>query len=374
MQTMQGTRTMMKVLQIPTGGLMSDGICNCIFAYLSNMDQSGVQFDIIATNVPDEKVVASALKCNLSIKRMPSRKRKTAAYFVELYKLIKNEKYDIVHVHGSSGIMALDLLAAKMAGCSVRIAPSHNTLCENKKADKVLRPIFNQLYTVAFACGDEAGKWLFGQRSFIILPNGRNLEKLAYSPEKRHKIRQEWGVDDGTMVFGHVGKLKKQKNHHFLIEVFREIKKINADAKLVLVGTGELVGVVKKQIADYGLQQDVILTGQADNIPELLSAMDVMLLPSLYEGLPLVVIEWQAAGLPCIISDVITDECVVEPNVIKLNLKDEPVKWAKEALQIPHLDREQRKEIVKQDLKSKGFDIKADAELLKKLYLKYTGQ
>lgn len=338
------------------------------------MNQSGIQFDIIATNAPDEKVVASALKCNLSIKRMPSRKRKTAAYFVELYKLIKNEKYDIVHVHGSSGIMALDLLAAKIAGCRVRIAHSHNTLCENQKADKVLRPIFNHLYTVAFACGDEAGKWLFGQRPFIILPNGRNLEKLAYSPERRYRIRQGWGVDDKTMIFGHVGRFNKQKNHHFLIEVFREIKKINVDAKLVLVGTGELVGVVKEQIADYGLQQDVILTGEADNIPELLSAMDVMLLPSLYEGLPLVVIEWQAAGLPCVISDVITDECVVEPDVIKLSLKDEPAAWAKAALQVNHLDRANRTEIVKQDLKNNGFDIKADAELLKNLYLKYTGQ
>lgn len=353
---------------------MSDGICNCIFAYLSGMDQSGIQCDIIATNVPDEKVVASALKCNLSIKKMPPRKRKTAAYFVQLYKLIKTEKYDVVHVHGSSGIMALDLLAAKMAGCRVRIAHSHNTLCENQKADKVLRPIFNHLYTNAFACGDEAGRWLFGQQPFIVLPNGRNLEELAYSPIIRNRIRQGWGIDDKTMVYGHVGRFNKQKNHNFLIDVFREIKKVDVDAKLALVGTGELVGAVKEQIVNYGLQQDVILTGQVENVPELLSAMDVMLLPSLYEGLPLVIIEWQAAGLPCVISDVITDECVVEPDIIKLSLKDGPEKWAKAALQIPRPDRVKRAEIVKQDLKSKGFDIKTDAEMLKELYLKFTGK
>ena len=128
-----------------------------------------------------------------------------------LRRYIAKEKIDIVHVHGSSAIMSVELLAAKLAGCKVRIAHSHNTTCENKKVDQMLRPLFNKLYTERFACGQEAGKWMFGTQSFMVIPNGRSLQKYEYNSEKRVQYRNKLNVPANAFIIGHVGRFNDQK-------------------------------------------------------------------------------------------------------------------------------------------------------------------
>jgi len=356
----------MKILQIPTGGLFSDGILSCIVEYMTAMDKSGMDIRVLATNDPDESIVQRVENSGCKVVSIPYRKKNIVKYFFELCRYIAKEKIDIVDVHGSSAIMSVELLAAKLAGCKVRIAHSHNTTCENKKADQILRPLFNKLYTESFACGQEAGKWMFGPKNFTVIPNGRSLQKYEYNSEKRVQYRNKLNVPEDAFVIGHVGRFNAQKNHEFLIRIFAEFHKKASNAYLVLIGTGDTVDKTKRQVLELGLESQVIFTGAINN----LSAFDVMLLPSLYEGLPLVVIEWQISGLPCIISDTITKECAITSLVKFESIKASPAVWAGDIEAVTIDDRNTNKDKIFCEVKAAGYDIDEDAKNLKAKYKK----
>ena len=358
----------MKILQIPTGGLFSDGILSCIVEYMTAMDKSGMDIQVLATNNPEKSVVEKVENSGCRVVSIPYRKNNIVKYFFALYRYILKEKIDVVHVHGSSAIMSIELVAAWLAGCKVRIAHSHNTTCENQKADKILRPVFNRNYTTAFACGQDAGRWMFGKRKFTIIPNGRNLKKYEYDSKKRIEYRNILGIPSDTLVIGHVGRFNRQKNHEYLVHVFGEVYKKKRNSYLVLIGTGEKVGEIKNLVKELELENNVIFTGVIENVSDYLSAFDIMLLPSLYEGLPLVVIEWQIAGLPCIVSDTVTKECAITSLVKFESIKKEPEVWANEVVNLILQDRNDGKEVIFNEIKTAGYDIESGAEKLKKLY------
>ena len=266
--------------------------------------------------------------------------------------------------------MSVELVAARLAGCKVRIAHSHNTTCENQKADKILRPVFNRNYTTAFACGQDAGRWMFGKQKFTIIPNGRNLKKYEYDTKKRTEYRNKLGIPLDALVIGHVGRFNRQKNHEYLVRIFGEVYKKERNSYLVLVGAGEKMDKVKALVKELGLEKNVIFTGVIENVSDYLSVFDVMLLPSLYEGLPLVVIEWQIAGLPCIVSDTVTKECAIISLVKFESIKKEPEVWANEVMNLILQDRNDGKEVIFNEIKTAGYDIESGAERLKKIYLK----
>lgn len=360
----------MKILQIPTGGLFSDGILSCIVEYMTAMDKSGMDIRVLATSNSDESIVQKVEKSGCKVVSIPYRKKNTVKYFFELRRYIAKEKIDIVHVHGSSAIMSIELLAAKLAGCKVRIAHSHNTTCENKKADKILRLLFDKLYTESFACGQEAGKWMFGTKSFTVIPNGRSLQKYEYNLDKRVQYRKKLNVPKDAFIIGHVGRFNAQKNHEYLIQIFAEVYKKKQNAYLVLVGTGDTVDKTKRQVLELGLESQVVFTGAIDNVSNYLSAFDAMLLPSLYEGLPLVVIEWQISGLPCLISDTITKECAITSLVKFESIEASPAVWAGDIEAIKIEDRNVNKDKIFREVKAAGYDIKEDAARLKTVYKK----
>lgn len=358
----------MKILQIPTGGLFSDGILSCIVEYMTAIDKSGMDIQVLATNNPEKSVVEKVENSGCRVVSIPYRKNNIVKYFFALYRYILKEKIDVVHVHGSSAIMSIELVAAWLAGCKVRIAHSHNTTCENQKADKILRPVFNRNYTTAFACGQDAGRWMFGKRKFTIIPNGRNLKKYEYDSKKRIEYRNKLGIPSDTLVIGHVGRFNRQKNHEYLVHVFGEVYKKKRNSYLVLIGTGEKVGEIKNLVKELELENNVIFTDVIENVSDYLSAFDIMLLPSLYEGLPLVVIEWQIAGLPCIVSDTVTKECAITSLVKFESIKKEPEVWANEVVNLILQDRNDGKEVIFNEIKTAGYDIESGAEKLKKLY------
>jgi glycosyltransferase involved in cell wall biosynthesis len=357
-----------KILQIPTGGLFSDGISSCLIEYIAAMNKTDMDIRILATNKVGDDIIHKFEMCGCKVISIPNRKENIINYFFKLCRYIAKEKIDIVHVHGSSAIMSVELLAAKIAGCKVRIAHSHNTTCENKKADRLLRPVFNKTYTEAFACGQDAGKWMFGKRKFTIIPNGRNIEKYKYDFAKRVKYRKKLKISNEALVVGHVGRFNTQKNHEYLIKIFSKIYKENQNSKLVLVGTGTTLNDVKKEVEELGLENSVIFTGALDNVSDYLSAFDVMLLPSLYEGLPLVVVEWQIAGLPCIVSDTVTKECAVTSLVKYESIMEQPVVWAEDVKKLVLRDREECKSKVWAEIRNAGYDIAEGAEKLRNKY------
>lgn len=359
----------MKILHIPTGGLFSDGILSCIIEYMTAMDKSGMDIKILATNKAQKDVIQRVEKSGCKVVSIPYRKKNLIKYIWKLYRYILKENIDIIHVHGSSSLMSIELITAKLAGCKIRIAHSHNTTCENKKADKLLRPIFVKTYTEAFACGQDAGKWMFGNHKFKVIPNGRNLKKYEYDIEKRIECRSKLKIPEDALILGHVGRFNMQKNQEYLVHIFYEVYKQNRKSYLVLVGTGEKVNKVKRLVTELGLERNVVFTGVIENVYNYLSAFDVMLLPSLYEGLPLVVIEWQIAGLPCIVSDTVTRECAITSLVRFESIKKKPEIWATDIENLILEDRNQNKSSIFNEVKIAGYDIEIGARKLKKLYI-----
>lgn len=364
----------MRILHIPTGGLFSDGIFSCIAAYVAVMNRTNIELTILATNQPAKEIVKRVESLDCSIAVIPYRKEKIGKYIEELYRYLKNSKFDIVHVHGSSAIMAIELMIAKLAGCKVRIAHSHNTTCENKRVDSILRPMFYYSYTHAFACGQDAGKWLFKEREFTVIPNGRDLKKYEFNEQKRNCWRRKLSLQQDDFVIGHVGRFNYQKNHEYIVRIFQEVIKRKKKAHLVLIGTGENFEKIKKKIYNAGLDEQVQLLGSINNVEEVLSAIDIMILPSRYEGLPLVVIEWQASGLPCIISETITGECMITGLVRKLSIQASPEIWADTIVNTVITDRNSTKEQIKLDMQEAGYDIETGAKELKALYQEFVDE
>lgn len=358
----------MKVLHIPTGGLLSDGILSCITDYMTAIDKTDLDVRVLATNNAEDVAIQRVEKSGCKVVSIPYRKTNIFKYFFLLYRYLRREKIDIVHVHGSSAIMSIELIAARLAGCKVRIAHSHNTACEHQEVDKLLRPIFNRTYTEAFACGSEAGKWMFGNREFIIVPNGRDIKKYEYNAQNRMNYRNKLKIPKDALIVGHVGRFNVQKNHKYLIRVFEELYKNNKKAYLVLIGTGEKIDEIKNLVKKSTIKDNVIFTGAIDNVADYLSAFDVMILPSLYEGLPMAVIEWQIAGLPCIVSDTVTKECAITPLVKFESLEEKPESWAKNIEDTPLQERENNKELLFDSIRKAGYDIQFGAERLRNIY------
>lgn len=360
----------MKVVHIPTGGLLPDGIFSCISSYIEAMPREDMEIIIIATNQPSEEMLARVATLRCHCVQLGDRKKNPVAYANKLYRYLKQEKPDIVHVHGSSTIMSIELTVAKAAACPVRIAHSHNTTCDNKKVNKILRPFFNRSYTHAFACGKDAGKWLFQDAPSVrIVRNARNLDKFSFNRENRERLRNKLGVNESTRVYGHVGRFNYQKNHEFLIRTFKQIAVLSPDSHLVLIGNGEDIVKIKELVDQLELEKQVTFLGAIDNVHEWISACDIMLLPSRFEGLPLVLIEWQANGLPCIISDAITDECCLTRRIYK-NSIDSTKTWCDIARSCVIQDREAASKENQALLRAAGYDITIEAQNLKATYEK----
>lgn len=291
--------------------------------------------------------------------------------------------YDYFRKHPEIGIVQanlstmsfLALREAKRAGIKVRIAESHSTDSKKELARSVLKHIFRHVtdnyLTDKFACSYAAGEFQFGKKAMdkgevFIAPNGIDLDKFRFNEEKRIEARKELGLNDNDFVIGHIGRFVPQKNHRFLIDVFKEVHKEMPNSKLVLVGDGPLVDEVKKQTNDYGLTDSVIFTGTMADTSSIYNAFDCFAFPSIYEGLGMVAVEAQANGLPTIISTEVPDEAMVLNSTKKLPLDIN--KWVE---CISNSSREAENREVDASLFS-DFDIKRDAVKLGEKYKELT--
>lgn len=358
-----------KILTITTSGLWKkEGISTVILDYYSLFDKKKFDLEIIASGEYGYELVSEFQNIGVTIRCLPSRKSSLIKYIKAYINLLRNENYDVLYIHGSSAIMSIELILAQICGVKVRVVHSHNTTCDHKKADKFLRPIFYRTYTKALACGQDAGKWLYGGRDFELVRNGRSIERYSFKPEVRQMLRQSLGINDSTLVIGHVGNFNNQKNQMFLINVFNEIVKLNSDSKLFLMGTGTTLDSVKQLVNDLDLKDKVIFTGSISNVPDMLQAMDVMVLPSLHEGLPLVVVEWQIAALPCLISDKVTKECAYTDLVKFMPLEKNYRDWAEKIIEMKCVDRSEKAIGAIKLTQESGYDINTNAIKLQELF------
>ena len=360
-------KNVMKILVIITSPLHLSGITLNILSYYEAMDRDNVQVDFINAVACDGKIRERIDRLGSRIFDLTMRNRNPVKYILALRKIVKNGGYNIVHAHGSSGMLGFEMLAARLGGAKVRIAHSRNTLSGHALMDKLTRPLLYFNCNVRFACGEDAGRWLFKKRGFKVIPNGKKLDSYLFDSQIRDEYRKKYSLQD-NFVIGHVGLFNEQKNHDFLIEIFREIVKRDGGARLVLVGEGDKRPAVEQKIRGYGLTNYVIFTGKISDVHNLNKAFDITIFPSLYEGLPNVVLEWQLAGLPCVVSDVITKECCFTDLVSFLSLRDSAERWAEHALSIKLPDREAECPDILKKANSAGYNIEENAKMLKALY------
>lgn len=285
--------------------------------------------------------------------------------------IVKNYGYQYVLKLGDTPIAALDLIATRLGGAKRLAMRSCNALtgvsAKKKVVNAVLRPVLNIAADVKLAPSMLAAEFTFGKRhahkDVHLIHNGLDLEVFRFDVNGRNRIREEFSLGD-KLVVGHIGRLHKQKNHQYLLKVFQQIRQQRTDAVLMLVGTGELEAQILKWVRELKLEGSVILTGQRFDIPQLLSAMDVFVFPSLHEGMPNTVIEAQATGLPCVIADTITPEADITGLVTYLPL-DDPDMWAQMVLSVISMERANTHD----DFLAQGYDIQSVAKNFAKLIL-----
>lgn len=358
-----------KALVMSTSGAMNDGITSWMRQTFAAMDQSNLELTTLAFYGAPNDIVASVRNVGFDVLSVPSRKTNPKAYAAAFRRILEEEDFDIVHVSCNSALASFELREAKLHGVPMRIAHSHNTTCQHKVVDRLLRPIFYQELTDCYACGSDAGKWLFEGRPFTVIPNGKELDDWAFSSINSIDVRSELGLSNQDIVIGHVGRFNKQKNHEKLLHIFAELRRRSNRYRLVLVGDGNLFERTKILADQLGIGREVLFLGRRNDVPRILNGLDCMVFPSLYEGFPNVVLEWQLSGLPVVMSDTITDDVAITSLVKKLYLSASDAYWADE-IESSLIGRDRTADSVeaRKEAKRQGYDIHDDAALLRGLY------
>ncbi len=359
----------MKVIMVITVELGKNGIATCVLNYSAALNRQGIETDIVAPNDVKKDIKERLDREGIRLYEIEGRDTDTLRYWSRLRKIIKKGKYDIVHIHGNSATMAIELIAAYFAGCRVRIAHSHNTTCEHRKAHRLLKPVFDRMYTQGAACGTEAGRWLFGEKAFTVIRNGIQTEKYLYNAARREEIRKCLGITENDILLGHVGIFNYQKNQEFLVKVFAKLGERESRYRLVFIGDGKIRKHVTALTEELQVQNAVIFVGNVNDTAPYLSAMDLFVLPSRFEGLPYVLIEAQAASLPCLVSSAVTREANVTGLVDYVDGFDENI-WADAVIRHKKGHDDENCSQITEKIKNAGYDMESNAELVKEFYEK----
>ena len=359
----------MKVLMIITVDLGKNGISTCVLNYWDVLKDMGIETDVLAPNQVDSEIKNRFRKKGSKLYELISRNSEPWNYFRKLRKIIKKGNYDIVHVHGNSATMAVELTAAFLAGCKVRIAHSHNTTCQHMKAHRLLLPLFDRMYTHGAACGREAGEWLFVTKDFMVIPNGIRIEEYRYSEDAGRAYREEKGVSPDRILIGHIGLFNYQKNQEFLVRVFAGLLEQSHDYMLLLAGDGELKEKTENLVSCLKIEDHVIFTGNEEDVPACLSAMDLFVLPSRFEGLPYVLVEAQAAALPCIVSSSVTKEADLT-GLLRFVDGFREEDWIRAITSQKKGHAAETYARIQRELREKGYDIRHNGEMLAEFYKK----
>lgn len=345
----------------PTGGLTT-----VMMNYYRAINKEEVKIDFASTNIPQQSLFNEIHASGGEYYQLPKRKN-VLAYFFALKKLCR--EYDVIHVHANSATAVIELQAAIWAGVKKRIIHNHNSKCQHNVLNRLFLSLYRRSFTQAIACSNEAGEWLYGKDGFIILRNAINVKRFKFDAIKRLTMRRSFGFGDDECVIGHIGKFMDAKNHPFLIEVFAKYHALHPKSKLLLVGDGELRHLVRAAIDKNKVNDCVVLTGLRSDIPDVLQAMDIFLFPSIYEGMPLSVVEAQASGVPCIISDAVTKMVNIGEDVVQLPLSKGAEYWAGYLSNIKYeLSRQERCERNIELITKAGYSIETEAESLMKIY------
>lgn len=338
-------------------------------------DKEKIQFDFLIhgyTQCLFEEELNAFYKNTNHIYFLPKFKANLFKTVKALWRFYK-EHHDYKYIHLETGA-ATELLYCFPYCIFFRIKViihSHNGgNSESKFLQKALIPLVNVIAAKKIACSDAAAEFMFGKKSAVeanLIFNGIDTMKFQFLEEGRMGCRKKFNIDENAFVIGHIGRFSKQKNHEYLLKIFRCLYKRQSNAILLLAGTGELEADIKEKVIRYQLQSQVVFTGVQSDTVSLYSAMDVFVMPSLYEGLPIVAIEAQASGLPCVFSDKITRQVRLTDKTLMVGLEEEPAVWADKIMNLYRqgVDRYHGSKAIF----DKGYDIHDTVKRLEKIYL-----
>lgn len=300
-----------------------------------------------------------------AVVHLPPRNEGLLRHLAALVGLFKKMHFDVVWSHKTT-LSACELLfISKLYGVKKRIVHSHSSANMGGRFTLIMHTLNKKLIrwiaTDFLACSESAAKWFYSKNGYTIIKNGIDVRKFAYNPETRSRIREQIGLAS-NFVIGHVGRFGVEKNHKKLISVFNELIKQDPDSILVLCGDGEERRNIENQISEYGLDDKVLLLGTIDNVHEVLQALDVLVMPSIFEGLPFALLEAQAAGLPCVVSDTVSKESDITDSLRFLPLTAPDETWSKEIINCRTRGFNKWEELIAQ-----GYDINTSISLIENL-------
>lgn len=361
----------MKVLMVGiTSGL--GGVENFICNISELLVKRGVQVDFLVHQTPDPRIMKRINDINSNLYYVKGIKRGIFSFWRDITKFYKKHQYDIVHIHECGPSFSIYILPILLKKNTKIIVHSHNG--DGKKLNilaKILKKIQNKKADGFWACSEVAADWLFNKNiisseKYSLIYNGIDINKYSFSLDAREKIRKEFNLVN-KLVFGSVARFERQKNHYFMIDMFNEYQKNDENSVLLLIGEGTLKNEIQNKVIKLGIEKKVLFLGLKNNVNEFMSAFDVFLLPSLFEGLPFVGIEAQAAACPLLVSNTVSEQLKITKlvNYFDLNSSMEEI--------VNNMDvrlslSERLSDIYTKDIREKGYSL---VDTVNKIYEKY---
>lgn len=356
------------------GKVEMGGVQAVVMNYYRNIDKTKVQFDFIIDGYNETPIDEEIKSMGGKVYKIEPYEKNIFKNMLQCYKIFKTNKYTIVHCHLNT-LSVFPLFVAWICKIKIRICHNHSTAAKGEGKKNLIKYIllpFSKLFATHYcACSELSGRWIFGNKFYNkgkvkLIKNAIAINKYSYNKSVRDKKREQMNLNN-KFVIGHVGRFVFSKNHNFLIDIFNEAYKINNNLILVLIGDGQLKNQIQYKVKKLGLKDNILFLGNRFDVPELMQAMDLFLLPSFYEGLPVVGIEAQAAGLKCIFSNSITYETKITDLVKFISLNKSSKYWANQIIKYSNGYNRENTDI---RIKKAGYEIKIAAHNLLLWYKK----
>ncbi len=360
-----------RILQI-TGGMDMGGIENFIMNIYRNIDRNKIQFDFLIHQKEKQVFEDEILFLGGKIFRISSLGNVGHFKFLKALKefFLNHKEYKIVHSHYNT-ISGVILREANKCGVKIKISHSHTSYPKYRLIERIYKnyskSLINKNVDEKYACSQKAGEWLYGKKEkFTVINNGIDPKEYKFNEQVRKKIREKLKIKDDEILLGHVGRFSNEKNHEFLIDIFKELYSKNKKYRLALVGTGNTEEKIKEKVKNLELKENVNFLGVRKDVKDLLQGFDIFSLPSIFEGLPVTLVEAQGAGLKCFIADTITREIDLQCGLIEfISLNKSAKEWA----EIIDKNRNYIRKDTLESLKSHGYDMTENAKNLEDRYI-----
>lgn len=355
------------------------GVTNMMINIQKRIDRSKINFDYMVFHdrkepCEDTVIALGSRKLVASVDNIKIRPLRRILRLIEIYRVCRYNKIQILHYNADSPADLMNIIAAKIGGVKYVTIHSHNAGFGTagigiRTLSKIFKPLIPVFCDTFYGCSDLAAKFLFprsviNKKSYSVLPNGIELDKYDYNTRIREITRKELGLQN-RFVIGHAGRFTDQKNHSFLLDIFKKVYEKDKTSTLLLFGVGELLDSMKEKAKRLCIDKAVIFYGVSNKMCNMWQAMDIFVMPSLHEGLPVTGIEAQASGLTCVFSDTITREVNITGQSEFLSLGDSPEVWADHILR----HKEDHRKSGVPALKKANYDIQKTADIISNLYL-----